>query len=247
MAGNRFGQRKRKFFEPGARVGDWIVLGVERTESGGSEAWHYRCECQHCWTEYLVYCNNIETGKSTCCVQCAVVVRNATGWALYGRLGIDSRHVNRLSNRFYAMRSRCVGGTRPNPAYAGRGIECRFESAQDFVEHAITVPGWDNPRYQTDRIDNDGHYEPGNIRFVPGAVNARNKRDNVVVEYLGEVMVAEDFHKRFCPRYRDVSTVSRKIKAGKSPEQVIADQALCRGEYLRCTQRRAKKQVRDTD
>ena len=189
----------------------------------------------------MVWKGNLEKGKSSSCGRCASRLRLDESDAVYAKVGIEPRHVERLSDRFYAMRSRCVGGSRPHVQYAGRGVECRFKSAEDFIRHAITVTGWDNPKLHTDRIDNDGHYEPGNIRFITCAANQRNKQGNIWVEYLGQRMVVEDFHRQYAPLYRDCSTVRRKLAQGLTPEQIIEDQALCRGEYLRCAERRSAK------
>jgi hypothetical protein len=45
-----------------------------------------------------------------------------------------------------------------------------------FVAYLMTLDGWDNDGLVIDRIDNDGHYEPGNLRFVTRSVSQRNKR-----------------------------------------------------------------------
>lgn len=59
--------------------------------------------------------------------------------------------------------------------YGGRGIEFRFSTGSDMAEWVITNLG--KPRGRTlDRIDNNGHYEPGNLRWASAAQQARNKR-----------------------------------------------------------------------
>ena len=50
--------------------------------------------------------------------------------------------------------------------YGGRGIECKFESASEFVYYVVCVLKIDPRGLQIDRIDNDGHYEKGNIQFM---------------------------------------------------------------------------------
>jgi len=69
-------------------------------------------------------------------------------------------------------RQRC---TDPNAAYyeryGGRGIKFRFKSFQEFYSYLGPKP----KRYELDRIDNDGHYEPGNVRWVTHKDNCRNR------------------------------------------------------------------------
>jgi hypothetical protein len=71
--------------------------------------------------------------------------------------------------------------------YGGRGIEFRFASFEEFLE-ALKTP--DNPTglrpvgelengralYSLDRIDNDGHYERGNIRWATKPQQQQNRR-----------------------------------------------------------------------
>lgn len=60
--------------------------------------------------------------------------------------------------------------------YGGRGIEFRFKNADEFVNYVIKKLQIDPHGLDIDRINNDGHYEPGNIRLVTHKENMQNRR-----------------------------------------------------------------------
>ncbi len=60
--------------------------------------------------------------------------------------------------------------------YGGRGICCLFSSADEFIDYVVNVLQIDPSGLTIDRINNDGHYEPGNIRFILNLENQRNKK-----------------------------------------------------------------------
>lgn len=74
------------------------------------------------------------------------------------------------------MRRRCHDPSRPNyPRYGGRGIQvCErwYASFADFYGDIGPAP---SKRHMLDRIDNDGHYEPGNVRWST-ALDSTNNR-----------------------------------------------------------------------
>lgn len=77
------------------------------------------------------------------------------------------------------MKRRCSSPRDPNwPNYGGRGIEFRFDSVITgalWIVENLGLPE-DPEAVQLDRINNDGHYEPGNIRWASIALNQVNKR-----------------------------------------------------------------------
>ena len=59
--------------------------------------------------------------------------------------------------------------------YGGRGIECLF-TREEFYDYVLNIMQADPRGLDIDRIDNNGHYEPGNIRFVTHKENCSNRR-----------------------------------------------------------------------
>lgn len=76
--------------------------------------------------------------------------------------------------------SRCLDERNVNfRAYGGRGIRVCTEwlmDPWDFLQHLLMLEGCDVPRLLLDRVDNEGHYEPGNLRFCTRGESYANTR-----------------------------------------------------------------------
>ena len=86
--------------------------------------------------------------------------------------------INRyLRHLFNNMKQRCCNLKRKDyERYGGRGIKVIFQSANEFIEYVVNVLQIDPRDLQIDRINNDGNYEKGNIRFVTAKENMQNQR-----------------------------------------------------------------------
>lgn len=145
----------------GDRFGHWAVVGTP-WKDGKYIKVPLECQGGHCdRTRRVSNLDNLKSGKSTGCRKCASTKYETPHW---------------LRERTKAMVQRC---TNPNHShywtYGGRGIEFRFESPQaaaEWIEQNLGL----YKDMEIDRIDADGHYEPGNLQWVTARENKEKAR-----------------------------------------------------------------------
>lgn len=127
------------------------------------------CRCQ-CGTEKHVRSSHLIQGVITSC------------GCQQGRT-IKHGH-SRRSGRSPEFRAYCSAKERcSNPKiynfhrYGGRGIEFHFTSFVEFLAEIGTKP---TPQHSLDRIDVNGHYEPGNVRWATPKEQANNRRNSQI-------------------------------------------------------------------
>lgn len=155
----------------GERFNRWTV--VERGETFSS----CRCDCGYVTN---VRTNLLLRNKSKQCRSCAITSRNKqiSRWD-----GDNDKYPPRLR---MAAKNAIIRCTNPNHAqwkcYGGRGIKVHPPWVEDrrlFVEYLMTLEGWDDESLWLDRTNNEGHYEPGNLRWVTSSVSRINSRRDV--------------------------------------------------------------------
>lgn len=85
--------------------------------------------------------------------------------------------------------------------YGGRGIKVYDAWMNSFDTFLADVGMKPTPLHSLDRIDNNGNYEPGNVRWATNAQQQSNRRDSsehvgVVWDKIGLRWVASLMHRR---------------------------------------------------
>jgi hypothetical protein len=66
--------------------------------------------------------------------------------------------------------------------YGGRGIECRFG---DFASFFADLGPRPSPKHSVDRMNVNGHYEPGNCRWATPLEQGEHRTDNHYITWNG--------------------------------------------------------------
>ena len=176
------------------------------------------CRCE-CGTEWAADRASVRRGKTK---SCGCLKRDKARDRRTTHGYSSGRHP--LYSVWLSMNDRC---NNPNadsyPDYGGRGIGVHPEWLADriaFYRYAITLPGWDDPELDIDRIDNNGGYVPGNLRLVPRQANTVNKRNSVRIEFNGAIYSLPEFAAKFCPEWHR-NTVRYHLNQGRQPGWIV--------------------------
>lgn len=167
------------------RYGRLTIIG-EGGRVGGRPAALCRCDCGN---ERVVRLRNLEIGKTQSC-GCLMRQRArenaARGHELQRTHGLSDTHE---WTAWMQMKSRVkYVGTRSSERYVGRGIMVHPEWLASFEAFLRDVGKAPSRKHSIDRIDGNGHYIPGNVRWATSVEQNRNKSDNVIVEWQGRKM-----------------------------------------------------------
>ena len=128
--------------------------------------WRALCDCGRVC---LVTSADLRHGQKSC--GCAMGGKPRHGW--FGTSEYSA---------WAAMIRRCTNPRSANyRLYGGRGITVCQEWRKDFVAFLRDLGPKPTPTHSLDRINNDGNYEPGNVRWATPKQQARNKRTSRVL------------------------------------------------------------------
>lgn len=175
----------------------WVrIISPEKRWSKKWNHCYVLTQCVGCGSIQWQHLNNLQRGISLGCQNCSQP-RQIPQW---------------LEKRLTAAKQRCENPN--NPAYknyGARGIRFEFAGAVEAGMYLIETYGLPARMMQIDRIDNNGNYARGNLRFVTRLQNNRNKQGTVLSR----------FDQSYWPYTRSV--VVRKLSQGLTRDEIIRD------------------------
>lgn len=180
---------QKYFVKPGDLYGRLTVLSFHGRDGRSSALWNCRCSCG---SEVVVVQKSLGSGKTNSC-GCYQRDRAKEYNTTHGMEG------SRLYSIYWNMRNRCDSPkNKKYHRYGGRGISYHssFSTFEGFLEG---IPEGYAVNLELDRIDNDGDYEPGNLRWVTHRDQLNNMERNIMRsrpdtgESLSCTMMADKF------------------------------------------------------
>lgn len=153
---------KQRLSIQGEKFGRLTVIGFAYVNKYGCSVWKCRCDCG---TELEAIGYKLRNGHTTSC---------GCSRKHHGKSG------TKLHNVWANMKYRCNNENMPYyKDYGGRGIKVCDEwqnSFQAFYDYVSKLPHFGEEGYSLDRINNDGNYEPNNVRWATQKEQNTNRR-----------------------------------------------------------------------
>jgi len=156
--------------ETGRRYGRLVVIARADRRDAGYAQWDCQCDCG---ATCVVRGTSLRDGTThSCgCLQPDIARHQSTIHGESPRSGRSREH-----RAWKAMKERChYPQHRGWKHYGGRGITV-CERWRDSFDQFLSDVGRCPPGLTLDRIDVNGHYEPGNVRWATWSQQALNKR-----------------------------------------------------------------------
>lgn len=202
---------------PGDVHGKWTILG--EAESLTSRKVSVRCECGALAT---VFVGSLRQGTARRCNVCTVRPASASSniaWACWA-----------------SMKRRCESHKHKSyHRYGGRGVTVCAAWTASFLAFIDDVGPRPSKDHSIGRIDNEGHYEPGNVRWETRLEQGRNKHNTRRYTFEGRTMLLEEWA---------ISTglpsrcIAGRIAKGWSVEQALTRPLSALGGQNRCAKLR---------
>lgn len=192
----------------GKNFGRLTVMCRAESSPNGKARWVCKCECG---TEKVIFSSALVGGITLSCG----CLRNENSKRLAASLNrTHGMSRTRIFHVWDSMLQRCGNPNHKSfPDYGGRGISVceRWKKFENFFSD-MGDPG---QGFSIDRIDHNGNYEPGNVRWATSKTQGRNKRSNTFITVNGETQPLA----YWCEKYSiNKVTAMDRIKRGWSPE-----------------------------
>ena len=173
-----------KINHTGVRYG--LLVGVKDVgpNNHGKRLWLFHCDCG---SQKRICAADVKNGRVVSCgcfnkhnARVRATVHGGCGTAEYRSWGLMKDRCGNPKNKHYAD-------------YGGRGITVCKRWREDYAAFLSHIGRKPSPDHSIDRIDNDGNYEPDNVRWATPMEQSGNKRNNRWITYNGRTQILADW------------------------------------------------------
>lgn len=162
------------------------------------------CQCK-CGKTVKVYAHSLRQGLSR---SCGCLRKEAARLKATNRQQVGGRQTVEYKT-YHGAKARCQNPNRPEyKNYGGRGIEFRFESFEQFFSLLGYRP---SNSHSIERINKNGHYEPGNVQWALPKVQGRNKRNNRILTFNGRSLCLTEWAEMYALK---TQTLDQRLRTG---------------------------------
>lgn len=188
------------------------ILTVVRFSKRIRSAYYWVCKCD-CGTVKEINSAGFKYGGTVSC-----------GCKRESSFGLISKtHGMRKTPEYGAWRAminRCADKSHKNWAnYGGKGVYVCADWVSSFEAFYLHIGPRPTPSHSLDRIDNDGNYEPGNVRWATRKEQNNNKSTNRIIIFNGEHITVANFSELINLPYE---VVYYRAKRGWSAEKIAS-------------------------
>lgn len=204
-----------------AKYGRLSILRRLPSPQGNRRGTIVACRCA-CGVECSVPLRKVLSGNTKSCGCWKVDApkpRAKHGHAGNGRIGKPQSPEYQI---WAGVKKRCLNSKNKNyKDYGGRGVKICERWSISFLDFLADVGPRPSPKHSIERIDVNGNYEPGNVKWIPVEEQQLNKRNTHLVHYQGKSMPLSVFCR--LPNSSGISpyTVKSRIAKGWSPERAL--------------------------
>lgn len=218
----------------GDRFRRLVAVKLAPRGARGEERWSFRCDCG---TTKTIVARSVRSGLTNSC----------------GCFGTERRRDPNLKHRTHGhaksrvysiwagMIQRCTDPNQPAKfrRYGARGIRVceRWRTFENFLADMGEPP---SRRHSIDRINNEGHYEPGNCRWADQSQQNNNTRANRLLTFAGKTQTQSEWAKE---TGMSQFALHQRLAHGWSVERALTTPIQRRNNFMKFME--GKKKVRE--
>ena len=201
----------------GQKYGRLTVVAFDESSVNPSHK-KYFCICD-CGNVKSVRLDAIKSGST---ISCGCYRKEVSGKYKKTEKHLKRKHGMSYTTIYHTwsqMRIRCSEKSPKPQRYYERGIKVCEEwenSFEAFYNYVSKLEHYGEKGYSLDRINNNGNYEPDNVRWATNKQQSLNKEKTIYIEYGGKNQTLKEWCEELGLGYNMVR--SRYSKGWKAPE-----------------------------